>query len=477
MMVGEAHALGGGYRGYLTQPTAEFAPCAVLERGPFRQGPMAVAMYRAADFGEHQHRAAECLEQLEVRTQVLELGARIPLEQLRRVPARDAGEPETRENRFQNEWIARKFVSELHSLESDLARLGEADLERGVAPELAHIIVRPDDGVRPQTNTHLAPASRIWRIPPISQISRISLFRPTLRFGSSIAFACFTYLRTLGDLGHGYIPPVSAGARRGARISLDEEHRGTIRAASLGECAFELRHPGDARGVRAEGARMGHEIDVAPGAVATRPVAHVVEARVAGRALQALDTAKATIVEQHDDQLHSEAHRARHLAVQHEIRPIAHHHDHFALGMRELDAECTRDLVAHAGVAILEVIAAHLLGLPVPMELAGQATGGSDDDVGGLRRALYRADDLRIGGQPFVRCAREGFRGLPPTRTLCPSARGPVRSGPPVTECSAQLTQALARIGDQGKRPVLTGVERLDVERNQPLRRRVEQHR
>src|SRR5579862_3779238 len=170
MMVGEAHALGGGYRGYLTQPTAEFAPCAVLERGPFRQGPAAVAMHRAADLGEHQHWAAECLEQLEMRTQVLELGARIPLEQLRRVPARDAGEPETGENRFQNERIARKFVSELHSLESNLACLREAGLERGFTPELAHIIVRPDDGVRTQTNTHVAPASRISRISRIARI-------------------------------------------------------------------------------------------------------------------------------------------------------------------------------------------------------------------------------------------------------------------------------------------------------------------
>src|SRR2546430_11822867 len=113
-----------------------------------------VAVYRAADIREHQHRAADGLEQIEVWTQAAELRARIPGEQLRRVPPRYARQPESAEGRGKLARVARKFMPELHALEADLASLGEAGLKLRLCAQLTHVVVGPDDGIGAQTNTH-----------------------------------------------------------------------------------------------------------------------------------------------------------------------------------------------------------------------------------------------------------------------------------------------------------------------------------
>ena len=126
--------------------------------------------------------------------------------------------------------------------------------------------------------------------------------------------------------------------------------------------------------VGAETAGVGYEVEVSGLPVRFR--AQVVEARVTRGVLQALDAAEPAVVEQYDDQLRTEAHGGRDLAVEHEIRPVSDHHDHFALGLRELHAEGAGDLVAHAGVAILQVVPAGMLRPPVAVQLTGQSAGG-----------------------------------------------------------------------------------------------------
>ena len=64
--------------------------------------------------------------------------------------------------------------------------------------------------------------------------------------------------------------------------------------------------------------------------------------------------------------------------------------------MGELHAQCPGYLVAHAGKAILKVIAPRMLGLPVLMQLAGQAARSADQDVRCLRTSLDRTDDLGV---------------------------------------------------------------------------------
>src|SRR5882762_8711295 len=100
-----------------------------------------VAVYRAADIREHQHRAADALEEIEVWTQAGELRTRISGEQLRRVPPRYARQPESAQYRRKLARVPRKLVPELHALEADL---------------------EPGRGRSPASSLRPAPAYRRW---------------------------------------------------------------------------------------------------------------------------------------------------------------------------------------------------------------------------------------------------------------------------------------------------------------------------
>ena len=73
--------------------------------------------------------------------------------------------------------------------------------------------------------------------------------------------------------------------------------------------------------------------------------------------LQALDAAEAAVVEHHDGQLGAERDRGRDLGVHHQVAAVADQHADLALRLRELDAQPAGDLVAHARVAVFEVVA------------------------------------------------------------------------------------------------------------------------
>src|SRR5256886_15108772 len=205
-----------------------------------------VAVYRAADIREHQHRAADGLEQIEVWTQTGELRARIPGEQLRQVPPRYARQPEPAECSGKLACVARKFMPELHALEADLAGLGEAGLKLRLCAQLAHIVVGPDDGIRAQTNTHG------------------SVITGAQLPGKRVALASRSDFCTIRDLGHRYVPPVSARGGAAGWVGVDDQDGRTIGLARRGERACELR---DARHLARHGpeaARVRDEIQPVP---------------------------------------------------------------------------------------------------------------------------------------------------------------------------------------------------------------------
>src|SRR6267154_1281833 len=179
-----------------------------------------VAVYRAADIREHQHRAADAFQEIEVWTQASELRTRISGEQLRRVPPRYARQPESAQYRRKLARVPRKLVPELHALEADLASLGQAGLERGLCAQLLHIVVGPDDGIRTQTNTH---GSVITAAQSTSQ---------------GVALASRSDFGALRDLGHGHVPPVSARCGAAGRVGFDDQDTRTIRLARHGERAL-----------------------------------------------------------------------------------------------------------------------------------------------------------------------------------------------------------------------------------------------
>ena len=110
-------------------------------------------------------------------------------------------------------------------------------------------------------------------------------------------------------------------------------------------------------------------------------VEEIVEARAAGRLLQAVDAAEAAIVEQHDDELDAEHDRGRDLRIHHEIGAVADHHDDLAVGLRHLHADAAGDLVAHAGIAVFEMVGGGRARLPQLVQFARQAAGGADIEM------------------------------------------------------------------------------------------------
>src|SRR3977135_2170410 len=163
-----------------------------------------VAVYRAADIREHQHRAADALGEIEMWTQAGKLRTRISGEQLRRVPPRYARQPESGQYRRKLARVPRKLVAELHALEADGVNLGEAGLQGRLGAQLLHIVVGPDDGIRAQTNTH---GSVITAAQSTSQ---------------GVALASRSDFGALRDLGHGHVPPVSARCGAAGRVGFAE---------------------------------------------------------------------------------------------------------------------------------------------------------------------------------------------------------------------------------------------------------------
>ena len=80
----------------------------------------------------------------------------------------------------------------------------------------------------------------------------------------------------------------------------------------------------------------------------------------------------------------------------HQVRPVADQHVHAAVGRRHFHAEAPGDLISHAGVAVLEVIALRIARAPQLVQIAGKTAGRAHDDVGRCECFLKSADHLRL---------------------------------------------------------------------------------
>ena len=65
----------------------------------------------------------------------------------------------------------------------------------------------------------------------------------------------------------------------------------------------------------------------------------------------------------------------------HQVRPVADEHVDFAVGSGHLDPETGRNLVPHAGVAVLEMELLRIASPPQLVQIARQAAGSIQDDV------------------------------------------------------------------------------------------------
>ena len=136
--------------------------------------------------------------------------------------------------------------------------------------------------------------------------------------------------------------------------------------------------------------------------------------------------------------------------------------------MRHLDAEPAGELVAHAGEAVLEVVAAGRAGAPELVQFARQAARGADDDRVARRMPVDRAQHLGVRGPLGIGRRGDAIHRLAPLGSQRFDPRLPRGGRGLAAERLTQRLERALRVADQRDRTVLAGVERRDVELDQP---------
>ena len=155
VVIDEPHALGERGRRHLGHPVAELLPTALGHHRPLRQRPGDIAMDGVGGFGEHQHRAAQRLQQVEMRAQRRQFGGGVAPEQLAGIPARHEAEPEARQHLLQGRRLRGNLCPISMPWKPTLLASFEAGLKRNVGSQLLHVVVRPADGIGADADGHL----------------------------------------------------------------------------------------------------------------------------------------------------------------------------------------------------------------------------------------------------------------------------------------------------------------------------------
>ena len=227
--------------------------------------------------------------------------------------------------------------------------------------------------------------------------------------------------------------------------------------------------------VGAEAARVGRQVD---GKVATveAPVAATelvagAEALRAQALRQRTDRVEAVVLHEHDDDLHPFLHRHDQLGRHHQVAAVADHREHVAAVVGEGHPEGAGDLVAHAGVAVLHVVALAVAHPPELVQVTGHRAGRAQHHVTWVAELVDGADHGGLGQQPRGQPVGDLVRRVVGRRHLrVPLApqRGDARCVPGLdgipVERARERREALAGVGDQREPAVLPRVETRDVE-------------
>ena len=212
---------------------------------------------------------------------------------------------------------------------------------------------------------------------------------------------------------------------------------------------------------------MGRRVAVAVEhrhAVPREPVLRA-EAVEADRARERADRVEPVVVDEDDRQLHALLDRGDELARQHQVGAVADEHVDVALGRGHLHADAAGDLVAHARVAVLDVVALRVAGAPELVQVARHRARGADDDARRRRGVVDRAEHLALRRQRPVARASRGAPPRRPTRPLsrAASARYASSTDQP-SSADGQPLERDPRVGDDPDPGVLGGVEVGDVD-------------
>ena len=181
-----------------------------------------------------------------------------------------------------------------------------------------------------------------------------------------------------------------------------------------------------------------------------------------------LRTLVAVVLDQDDDDPDPLGHGRDQLPGVHQVAGVADHGEHLAAGVGHPDPDRPGDLVAHAGVAVLQVELLGVAGPPQLVQVAGHAPGGADDHVAGLGGVVDGPDDLALAGQGPVPGPVDPLHGLVPGPVVLGRGPLPVGVGPPAGQGLGQRLQGRPGVGHHRGGGVLEGVHRGHVDVDEP---------
>ena len=195
-----------------------------------------------------------------------------------------------------------------------------------------------------------------------------------------------------------YVPPGLAVRRGDQRIGLDVDHRGALAGLGHLDRVGELGGRGHPDDVGAQAGGVGGQVDRQLGAVEPAVVAAVAvggaEPLRAQRLRQRADRGEAVVLHQHDDDLDALLHGGDQFGGHHQVRAVADHDEHVAVGGGHPDADAAGDLVSHAGVAVFDVIALAVAGAPQLVQVAGHRARRAHHHVARIGQRVGQPDHL-----------------------------------------------------------------------------------
>ena len=290
VMKGHAHSAAAHALGELGEPRAIILPAAARHVRPLRKTRAAIAVDVARDLGDHHDFAAEREQQLEMRLHRGKLAVHVAFEQPRAVPARDQREAVRGQDGLELGRVARELVTELHPLVARRASFPQTGLEWDLRAEGGHVVVAPGERIDPQPDVHLGP------------------FSSRRRWYSRRAF-CTAALSDTSATGTSHQAPPAPVASTALVSMTMTDVDAPLRERS--SAAVSAGIPVTCSAVRAQRARVCGKVDrrsAPPGLVE-----QVVEGFAAAGLLQAVDAAKAAVIEHHDRELEAERDRGRDL--------------------------------------------------------------------------------------------------------------------------------------------------------------------
>src|SRR6266852_4041114 len=273
-----------------------------------------------------------------------------------------------------------------------------------------------------------------------------------------------------GNLGDGHVPPGIVSGHTIVVVSLNHDNRSlrlTLRGCEgLSQLVVGLglhRISAKAGGIRRKIYLDGFTgLSLVPVSIlGTKPTA-------ATSPTQAADTGEPVIVEQHNVEFHFFLERRDDLLRHHEIRAISDQDIDFTARVCHFHAHSAGDLVAHAGISVLKVVALGIARAPQLVKISREAARGTHNHIFRSQSRVEQSNNLALAERRTDAAGVNSvnFRIPPDTK-----ARDLLGVGSTDMVCAQRLGEFLygcGRIADQRHCRMFIGVKLSSVEVDEP---------